>query len=100
MRGAGIAGYITAKLSWNETDDFPHDLFEWEGLDGSRVVAHTLKNPGMDYNGDVVPLDLLGVWRNFRGKRRQAEALFPFGWGDGGGGPSEKMLENYSRLQD
>ncbi len=71
-----------------------------QGAGRRGTCPHTLKNPGMDYNGDVVPLDLLGVWRNFRGKRRQAEALFPFGWGDGGGGPSEKMLENYSRLQD
>ncbi len=100
LRGAGMAGFFTAKLKWSETNEFPHDLFLWEGLDGSRVTAHTMRNPGMDYNGDVVPFDLLGVWRNYRGKRRHPEGIFPFGWGDGGGGPSEKMLENYDRLKD
>jgi len=100
LRGAGISGFFTAKLKWSETNRFPRDLFEWEGVDGSRVVAHTTRNPGMDYNGDVAPFDLLGVWRNFEGKRRHPESLFPFGWGDGGGGPSEEMLENYSRLRD
>ena len=100
LRGAGLSGFFTYKLNWNETNDFPHDLFVWEGIDGSRVVAHTFENPGTDYNGDVAPLDLHGTWRNFKGKRYHEESLFSFGWGDGGGGPSEKMLENYARLRD
>ena len=100
LRGAGIRGFFTYKLNWNETDRFPHDLFVWEGLDGSRVVAHSFDNPGIDYNGDVVPHDLLGTWRNFRGKRHHPETLFSFGWGDGGGGPSERMLEAYGRLKE
>ena len=100
FRGAGISGFFTAKLKWNEANRFPLDLFEWEGIDGSRVTAHMTENPGMDYNGDIAPRDLLGVWRNFKGKRRHLESLFSFGWGDGGGGPSEEMLENQARLKD
>src|SRR5918997_1345977 len=100
LRGAGMTGFFTYKLNWSETNRFPHDLFLWEGIDGSCVVAHTFENPGTDYNGDITPLDLHGTWRNFRGKRHHPEGLFYFGWGDGGGGPSEKMLENYDRLKD
>jgi alpha-mannosidase len=100
LRGAGITGFFTAKLKWSETNRFPRDLFAWEGIDGSRVIAHSFRNPGMDYNGDVAPFDVLGVWRNFEGKRRHPESLFTFGWGDGGGGPSEEMLESYDRLKD
>ena len=100
LLGAGISGFFTAKLKWSETNLFPHDLFRWEGIDGSCVTAHTIRNPGADYNGDIVPFDLLGVWSNFGGKRRHPESIFAFGWGDGGGGPSEKMLENYARLKD
>ena len=99
LRGAGMSGFFTYKLNWSETNDFPHDLFLWEGIDGSRVLAHTFENPGTDYNGDITPLDLYGTWRNFRGKRHHHESLFSFGWGDGGGGPSERMLENYDRLK-
>jgi alpha-mannosidase len=99
LRGAGLSGFFTYKLNWSETNHFPHDLFVWEGIDGSGVVAHTFENPGTDYNGDITPLDLHGTWRNFRGKRHHPESLFSFGWGDGGGGPSEKMLENYDRLK-
>jgi alpha-mannosidase len=100
LRGAGLSGFFTYKLNWNETNDFPHDLFLWEGIDGTRVVAHTFENPGTDYNGDIAPRDLYGTWRNFSGKRYHTESLFSFGWGDGGGGPSEKMLENFARLRD
>src|SRR5215204_4881004 len=100
LRSAGMMGFFTYKLNWSETNYFPHDLFLWEGIDGSRVVAHTFENPGVDYNGDIAPLDLHGTWRNFVGKRYHPESLLSFGWGDGGGGPSEKMLENYERLKD
>ncbi|HKH10167.1 MAG TPA: glycoside hydrolase family 38 C-terminal domain-containing protein [Rubrobacter sp.] len=99
LRGAGIGGFFTYKLNWSEANSFPHDLYEWEGLDGSTVTAHDFDNPGQDYNGNVRPLDLLGTWKNFEGKRRHPETLFSFGWGDGGGGPTEEMLENYARLK-
>jgi alpha-mannosidase len=100
LRGAGITGFLTTKLTWNETNAFPYDLFQWEGIDGSRVKAHIFRNPAHGYNGDIAPRDLLGTWRGFEGKRRHGESLFTFGRGDGGGGPSEQMLENYARLKD
>ncbi|CAA9414362.1 MAG: GH38 [uncultured Rubrobacteraceae bacterium] len=99
LRGAGITGFFTYKLNWSEANRFPRDLYTWEGLDGSTVTAHHFDNPGQDYNGNVRPLDLLGTWNNFEGKRRHPETLFSFGWGDGGGGPTEEMLENFARLK-
>ena len=99
LHGASLEGFFTCKLNWNETNAFPFDLFYWEGIDGSRVIAHMSDNPGPDYNGIIRPFDLLGTWRNFKEKRHHSESLFSFGWGDGGGGPSEKMLENYARLK-
>ena len=77
----------------------PVRLYEWEGIDGSTVIAHDFDNPGQDYNGNVTPHDIYGTWRNFEGKRHHPESLFSFGWGDGGGGPSEQMLENYARMK-
>jgi len=111
LLSAGIDGFFTTKLNWNETTVFPHDLFVWEGLDGSRVRAHTFYNPtGGAYNGRVEPRDLLGTWRHFRGKElplwvrdgaaRDPESLFTFGHGDGGGGPAAEHLELYARLRD
>ena len=99
LKGAGIEGFFTYKLNWSEANRFPHDLYEWEGLDGTTVTAHHFDNPGHDYNGNIRPLDLYGTWKNFEGKRRHPETLFSFGWGDGGGGPTEEMLENFARLE-
>jgi len=109
---AGVTGFFTTKLNWNEETRFPHDLFHWEGLDGSRVVAHSVDNPGGHspglggYNGDVQAGDLLGAWENARGralpawKERAPESLFTFGYGDGGGGPTGEMLQRYRVLRD
>jgi alpha-mannosidase len=102
LRGAGIDGFFTIKLNWNEENFFPYDLFTWVGIDGSRVTANMFRNlpPAHGYNGNVAPLDTLGTWRNFGGKRHHPESLLAFGWGDGGGGPSTRMLENYARLRE
>jgi alpha-mannosidase len=97
---AGVPYFFTTKLTWNETDAFPHDLYEWEGLDGTRVLAHSFRNPHGGYNGHVEPRDLGETWRNFRGKSRHEQSLFSFGHGDGGGGPTDGMLEAFERLRD
>jgi alpha-mannosidase len=50
--GAGIRSFFTIKLTWSETNRFPHDLFWWEGIDGSRVLGHLYDNPaGIFFDG-------------------------------------------------
>ncbi|HET6546977.1 MAG TPA: glycoside hydrolase family 38 C-terminal domain-containing protein [Solirubrobacter sp.] len=93
LAGAGITHFLTIKLSWSETNPFPHDLFRWEGLDGTRVLAHMFDNPEWGYNGHVGPRDALGTWSAFRGKRAFGESLLSVGYGDGGGGPTEDMVQ-------
>ena len=100
LRSAGITGFFTTKLNWNEENAFPYDLFWWQGNDGSRVLAHSFLNPNGGYNGHINPQDTWETWQNFIGKRIQDESLLAFGWGDGGGGPSEDMLQNYERIKD
>lgn len=100
LLGAGIENFFTIKVTWSESNAFPFDLFLWEGIDGSKVLAHTFFNPGSGYNGNIAPLDTYGTWKNFVGKRVHDETMLSFGWGDGGGGPSAEMLENYARIKD
>lgn len=92
LLGAGIASFLTIKLTWSETNRFPHDLFWWEGLDGSRVLAHVFDNPAGGINGEMGPEAVLGTWRNYRGKEDSPETLLAIGFGDGGGGPTEEMV--------
>ena len=89
---AGIDAFFTTKTNWNETNRFPHDLFWWEGLDGTRLLTHTFFNEQGGYNGVFAPATTLAVWRHYRGKQRHREGLLTLGYGDGGGGTTSEML--------
>jgi alpha-mannosidase len=99
LRLSGIEYFFTHKLTWNEHNPFPFDLYWWEGLDGSRVVAHSFFNPGRGYNGDICAWDIGETWRNFGGKLYHDQTLLAFGYGDGGGGPTAEMLERFERFR-
>lgn len=98
MRQAGCEHFLTQKLSWNQTNDFPHHSFRWEGLDGSQVFTHF--PPADTYNGEVKPKELAFGVRNFRDKGRATRSMYLFGHGDGGGGPTKEMLERARRVRD
>jgi alpha-mannosidase len=96
---AGIPFFFTHKLSWSERNPFPYNLYWWEGIDGTRVLAHSFTNPESGYNARLTASELGETWQNFLSKRIHNTSLLSFGYGDGGGGPTEEMLERYSRLQ-
>jgi alpha-mannosidase len=89
---AGMGWFVTQKLSWNETNRFPHHTFWWQGIDGSRVRAHF--PPAATYNGTMAVPELL------RGSHVGRRSLYPFGHGDGGGGPTRDMVEAALRAAD
>ncbi|WP_123306784.1 glycoside hydrolase family 38 C-terminal domain-containing protein [Cellulomonas sp. PhB143] len=89
-RAAGAGYFLTQKLSWNEVNQFPHHTFDWEGIDGTRIFAHL---PPVDtYNSMLSPSELAHTERNFADKGRANTSLVPFGFGDGGGGPTREMM--------
>ena len=98
LRLAGVDSFFTIKVNWSETNAMPYDLFWWEGLDGSRVLAHTFNNPVGGYNAQITAQAVLETWRNFRDKHHLGESLLSFGYGDGGGGPTEDMLDRQRRF--
>lgn len=90
IRAAGSRWFLTQKLSWNESDVMPHHTFLWEGIDGTRVFTHF---PPVDtYNSALTGQELARAQRQFREKGATNLSLVPFGWGDGGGGPTREML--------
>ena len=97
-RLAGARWFLTQKISWNQVDDFPHHTFSWEGIDGSRIFTHF---PPVDtYNSDLSARELHHGATNFRDKGAADSSLFPFGYGDGGGGPTREMLAQAERAAD
>jgi alpha-mannosidase len=97
-RLAGMRWFLTQKLSWNDTDAFPHHTFWWEGLDGSRVFTHF--PPVATYNAGFSGAEVARAVRDYAEKGRGTRSLVPFGNGDGGGGPTREMLERARRLRD
>lgn len=94
-RAAGMDHFLTQKISWNEVNHFPHHTFEWEGIDGTRIFAHF---PPVDtYNATLSAVELAHAERNFADKYHANSSLVPFGYGDGGGGPTREMLAAAAR---
>ncbi|MDN5747328.1 MAG: alpha-mannosidase, partial [Pseudonocardia sp.] len=98
MAAAGARWFLTQKMSWNETDVMPHHTFEWEGIDGTRVFTHF---PPVDtYGAELSGAELARASRRFAEKGRANTSLVPFGWSDGGGGPTREMLAAAARTAD
>ena len=96
MQQGGVRWFLTQKLSWNQYNVLPHHSFYWEGIDGSRVFTHF--PPADTYDGNISVRELRFAVENFKDHDRAGRSLYPFGWGDGGGGPTAEMLESARRL--
>ncbi|MFC0431587.1 glycoside hydrolase family 38 C-terminal domain-containing protein [Kutzneria buriramensis] len=95
---SGSRWFLTQKLSWNQINRFPHHSFYWEGIDGSQVFTHF---PPVDtYNSDLLGADLARASRQFSEHGKATRSLVPFGYGDGGGGPTREMIETARRSAD
>ncbi|KAK8734773.1 hypothetical protein OTU49_005982, partial [Cherax quadricarinatus] len=94
----GLTRFLTQKLSWNTVNKFPHHSFLWEGIDGTTVLAHF--PPGDSYSMSVTVTEALHTVNNLQDKGRAGTSAFLFGYGDGGGGPTQDMLERARRLKD
>lgn len=104
LRGCGIDVFMTTKISWNQFNRMPCDTFRWRGIDGSEVMTHFVTATDQPlkhwaeaqfytYNGSMQPGEVFGTWNHYRQKNINDEVLYIYGYGDGGGGPTEEMLE-------
>jgi alpha-mannosidase len=97
ITAAGSRWFLTQKISWNETNVMPHHTFRWEGIDGTQVFTHF---PPVDtYNSELSQHELHRAQRQYAEKGRANTSLVPFGWGDGGGGPTREMLAAAARTK-
>ncbi|GGN12736.1 alpha-mannosidase [Lentzea pudingi] len=93
---SGSRWFLTQKLSWNQINKFPHHTFWWEGIDGTRIFTHF---PPVDtYNSSLSGEELARASRQFAEHAKASRSLVPFGYGDGGGGPTREMMETAHRV--
>ena len=99
LKKCQIPYFATQKLVRQdpECQPFPYNVFWWEGLDGSRVLSHLYKKNNANFNAG----DLLTRWEEDRIQQENIDGfMFPFGFGDGGGGPTREMVEMAKRCAD
>jgi alpha-mannosidase len=97
VAAAGACYFLTQKISWNQTNRMPHHTFWWQGIDGTRVFTHF---PPVDtYNSRLIPAELAHAERNYSEHGRGSMSLVPFGFGDGGGGPTREMIARGRRAR-
>jgi alpha-mannosidase len=98
LKEAGVTNFLTQKISWNDVNRFPHSTFWWEGIDGTRVLTHF--PPADTYNGNMSLGEVAKGARQHQQSAQSNRSLYPFGYGDGGGGPTRAMLESAQRMAD
>lgn len=99
MKKCQIPYFATQKLTRQdpEAEPFPYNLFWWEGLDGSRVLSHLFRRNNAVFSSG----ELVSRWEDDRVQQEGIDGLmFPFGYGDGGGGPTREMVEAALRCRD
>lgn len=102
LKLCNIKTFMTTKISWNQYNSIPHDLFQWRGIDGSEILTYFITTPEIGfpidspystYNGMISPRSVLGSWQKFKDKAISQETLISYGFGDGGGGVNRNMLK-------
>ncbi len=98
LKGCGVKYLTTQKIFWsyNGSDRFPYHYFTWQGMDGSEITSFL----HMDYTSRTDPATVAGRWRDRVQKRDLDRFLLPFGYGDGGGGPTRDDIEYIRREGD
>ena len=99
LKKCRIPYFATQKLIRQdpEAEPFPYNVFWWEGMDGSKVLSHTFKKNNANFNSG----DLITRWEQDRVQQENIDGLmYPFGFGDGGGGPTREMVEMANRCAD
>lgn len=104
---SGITDFATSKINWNDQNDFPYEVFSWQGIDGSSIDGFiiTAQDYTNDfsryttYNGEGTPSQVKGTWNRFRQKDLTDNVLLAYGYGDGGGGATREYCEKLKRME-
>lgn len=97
MKKSGVDYFVSNKMStWNDTNRFPHNNFLWKGIDGTKVYACVPPTHFITWN---MPSQIQENWEAYQDKERGGATLSMYGYGDGGSGVTEEMLEVARRFE-
>lgn len=99
MQGSRIKYFLTTKIDWNDTNVFPYDTFNWQGIDGTKVLTHFNRTHVWPSPSSMMTI-VNGRQMGIRERAVSDKRLISYGFGDGGGGPEFGMVEMAKRLGD
>lgn len=100
MQGCGVKYFLTTKISWCDTTEFPYDTFYWKGIDGSKVFVHFNRTHTWPDPKNLMESIVNGGHSSLHEKNVNDKRLIAYGLGDGGGGPEFEMIEIAERIPD
>lgn len=96
LKKSGVDYFVSNKMStWNDTNRFPHNNFIWRGIDGSEVFACVPPTHFITWN---MPSQIQENWEAYIDKDSGGQTMNMFGYGDGGSGCTEEMIELMHRF--
>lgn len=96
LKKSGVEYFVSNKMStWNDTNRFPHNNFIWKGIDGSQVFACVPPTHFITWN---MPSQIQENWDSYIDKDSGGQTMNMFGYGDGGSGCTEEMIELMHRF--
>ncbi|MEO0376894.1 MAG: alpha-mannosidase [Cyanobacteria bacterium P01_A01_bin.17] len=95
LKQGGIDYFVTQKLRWNDTTEFPHEIFKWKSPDGTEIFSLTLPPIGES----ITPVKMADYAQKWEFSTGVENCLWLPGVGDHGGGPTKDMLEVARRWQ-
>ena len=110
MKLCDINTFMTTKISWNQVNSMPNDLFYWKGIDGTKILTYFMNTPNnnvrsvkygkvSNYSAEITPIVVYGAWERFKNKDLSKDLLIAYGYGDGGGGPSRNLIKNAKAIE-
>lgn len=97
LKKSGVKYFVSNKMfTWNDTNRFPYNNFIWKGIDGTEIYACVPPTHFISWN---MPDQIQKNWDAFQDKNTDTQTLQMFGYGDGGSGVTEEMIEFMHRFE-
>ncbi len=98
FKQSGINYFVTGKLHWNSTVEFPYGVFWWRSLDGTELLT-VMSPPNVEGVMTTHPITMTNYSVKWEQQTGLKEILWIPGVGDHGGGPTRDMIEVSQRWQ-
>jgi alpha-mannosidase len=95
LKQGGVEYFVTQKLRWNDSTQFPHEVFWWRSPDRSQILSVNSAPIGEG----IDPVKMAEYAWEWEAKTGVSSSMWLPGMGDHGGGPTRDMLQVARRWQ-